>query len=87
MQGFNSEGVQAVLAQGISTCWRTGKLQCVPCFRGYARQAFKAGDDLEMALHHARADGIKPQDARQLDRRWSGAYEEADMLLLAGRLG
>jgi len=86
MLGYNSDGVQAIIADGISVCRRTGKLECIDCFREYATNVFRAADDLELALHHARTNLAKPKDGRNSDRRWVGAYDEADLLLLAGHL-
>ncbi len=86
MLGYNSDGMQAIIADGISVCRRTGKLECIACFREYATTVYRAADDLEMALHHARTNLSKPKDARNSDRRWVGAYDEADLLALAGHL-
>ncbi len=64
MLGYNSDAVQAVIADGINACRRTGKLECIACFREYATAIFRAGDDLEMALHHARTHLARAKDAR-----------------------
>ena len=85
--GYNSDGMQGLVADGIGVCRRTGKLECIACFREYATAVFRSADDLEMALHHARTNLVKARDARNFDRRWVGAYDEADLLLLAGHLG
>jgi hypothetical protein len=41
------------ISDGIQVCQRTGKLECVNCFREYAAEVYLAADDLPMALHQA----------------------------------
>jgi tetratricopeptide (TPR) repeat protein len=86
LQGYNSTGMQACIADGIGVCRRTGKLKCIACFREYATRVFRAADDLPMAMHHARTNVNRPPDKSGNDRRWVGARDEADLLLLTGRL-
>jgi tetratricopeptide (TPR) repeat protein len=80
-RGYNSEGVHDAVAEGIQVCRRTGKVECINCFREYAGQVFLAADDVEMALHHMRQVATRGEE-----RRWAGAQLEAEALLLAGRL-
>lgn len=84
-QGYNSEGMQACIADGIRVCRQTGKLKCVACFREYATAVHRAADDLDMALHHARTN-VNARTSPDQDRRYVGAKDEADLLLLGGRL-
>ncbi|HEX8913963.1 MAG TPA: hypothetical protein VF796_16560, partial [Humisphaera sp.] len=84
-QGYNSDGMQACIADGIGVCRRTGKTECVTCFREYAVEVHRSADDLEMALHFARQNTKHDPGARN-DRRWAGHDDECDLLLLAGRL-
>ena len=84
LQGYNSPGMQACVADGIAVCRRTGKLRCITCFREYATQVFRAADDVPMALHHARGNAAKPIDRRGDDRRFVGSRDEALLLLLSG---
>lgn len=86
-QGFNSPGMQACINSGLEICRRTGKLQCIACFREYATEVYRAGDDLDMALHSARLVSGQPADAPGSYRRWSGADDEAELLLMKGQLG
>jgi hypothetical protein len=86
ISGYNSPGMQACIADGMDVCRRTGKLRCLACFREYATEVFRAADDLDMALHHARTNAIAKIDERGDDRRWVGASDEAGLLLLAGQL-
>lgn len=85
IQGFNSEGMHACINDGLQVCRRTGKLECLKCFREYAAEVYEAADDLEMALHNARL-GIAHIDPGPHDRRWVGIKEEARLLLLQGQI-
>jgi tetratricopeptide (TPR) repeat protein len=86
LNGYNSEGLHDAIAEGIQVCRRTGKLECINCFREYASEVFRASDDLPMALHHARhvtaQAGVRPG----FDRRWAGSYSEAELLLVMGSI-
>ncbi len=85
IQGFNSDGMHACINDGLQVCRRTGKLECLKCFREYAAEVYEAADDLEMALHNARL-GIGHQDPGPHDRRWVGVKEEARLLLMQGQI-
>ncbi len=85
-RGYNSEGVHETVAEGIQVCRRTGKLECVNCFREYAADVDRAADDLDMAIHHARQVVTHGNVNKNFDRRWSGAADEASLHLIAGRL-
>ncbi|HEU5116885.1 MAG TPA: tetratricopeptide repeat protein, partial [Isosphaeraceae bacterium] len=84
--GYNSEGVHSGIREGIEICRRTGKLECIHCFREYATDVYKATDDLDMALHHARFVREHGGVRKDFDRRWAGAKDESEVLLIAGRL-
>ena len=85
-EGYNSEGVHDCINDGIQVCRRTGKLECVTCFREYATDVYRAADDIDMALHYARMiAGNAPPDSDS-DRRWVGAKDTAELLLLSGQL-
>ena len=85
IQGFNSDGMHACINDGLQVCRRSGKLECLKCFREYAAEVYEAADDLEMALHNARL-GIAHLDPGPHDRRWVGVKEEARLLLLQGQV-
>jgi tetratricopeptide (TPR) repeat protein len=85
IQGFNSDGMHACINDGLQVCRRTGKLECLKCFREYAAEVYEAADDLEMALHNARL-GIAHVDPGPHDRRWVGVKEEARLLLMQGQI-
>lgn len=82
LNGYNSDGMHQCIGEGILVCRRTGKLQCITCFREYATDVYKAADDLDMAVHFARV-GIEHQDGPH-DRRWIGAKDLAQLLILRG---
>lgn len=83
--GYNSDGMHQCITDGIQVCRRTGKMQCISCFREYATDVHIAGDDLEMALHHARV-GINHKDPGPHDRRHVGAKDSVRILMLNGQL-
>ncbi|WP_406693973.1 hypothetical protein V5E97_23310 [Singulisphaera sp. Ch08] len=85
-RGYNSEGVHDTIAEGIQVCRRTGKLECIHCFREYAADVLRASDDLELALHHVRHVAVSGNQRDGFDRRWAGASEEATILIMAGRI-
>lgn len=83
--GYNSDGMHQCITDGIQVCRRTGKLQCIACFREYATDVYIAADDLDMALHHARV-GINNTDPGPHDRRHVGAKDSVRILVLLGQL-
>lgn len=88
-EGYNSDGVHDCITDGIQVCRRTGKLECISCFREYATDVYRASDDLEMALHHARAveqHAIGKEPSEGNDRRWVGARDQIELQLLLGQL-
>ncbi|HVV99642.1 MAG TPA: hypothetical protein VHB77_04855, partial [Planctomycetaceae bacterium] len=84
--GYNSDGMQACINEGIQVCRRTGKLRCIACFHEYAADVYSAADDLDMALHSVRMVSSLPPDAPGAERRWTGLYEEARIQMLRGDL-
>lgn len=85
--GYNSDGCHECIADGIQVCRRTGKLECINCFREYATDVYRASDDLEMAMHHARAvEQVNPRDDDDDDRRWVGARDQMHLHLVQGQL-
>lgn len=83
--GYNSDGMHQCITEGIQVCRRTGKLQCISCFREYATDVYIAADDLDMALHHARV-GINNKDPGPHDRRHVGAKDSVRILMLRGQV-
>lgn len=86
MQGYNSDGIHQCISDGIYVCRRTGKLECITCFREYATEVYEAADDLDMALHFARL-GAERQVVGPHDRRWVGTQDQGRLYQLQGRLG
>lgn len=84
--GYNSPGMQACINSGIEVCRRIGNVNCVACFRQYAIDVYRAGDDLDMALHCARLVTEMPADSPTAFRRAGAAMAEGDILLLRGLL-
>jgi tetratricopeptide (TPR) repeat protein len=85
-EGHNSDGVHDCISDGLFVCRRTGKLECIACFREYATDVYQASDDIEMALHHARAVATTPPLNPDNNRQWAGQRSEAKLLLLSGQL-
>ncbi len=83
--GYNSDGMHQCITDGIQVCRRTGKMQCISCFREYATDVYIAADDLDMALHHARV-GINNKDPGPHDRRHVGAKDSMRILMVNGQL-
>jgi tetratricopeptide (TPR) repeat protein len=83
--GYNSDGMHQCITDGIQVCRRTGKMQCISCFREYATDVYVAADDLDMALHHARV-GINNKDPGPHDRRHIGAKDSERILVLHGQV-
>ena len=85
MNGYNSDGVHAGIAEGIDVCRRTGKTQCITCFREYASDVYLMADDSDMALHYARMS--LNQTSGKGDRRlWAAARDEISILYSRGQL-
>ena len=85
ISGHNSEGIHACVSEGIEVCRRTGKTQCITCFREYATEVHRTADDPDMALHYARM-GIAGVNRGPHDRRWAGARDLMEILLARGEL-
>ena len=83
--GHNSEGIHACISEGIEVCRKTGKTQCITCFREYATDVYRTADDSDMALHYARM-GIAAGNRGPDDRRWAGARDLVEILLTRGEL-
>ena len=84
LNGYNSSGMHACIADGIEVCRRTGKTQCVTCFREYATEVYRAADDVSMAMHFAQM-GVAHEDPGPHDRRWAGAQDLVDIHLYNGQ--
>ena len=84
--GYNSDGIHECIRDGLQVCQRTGKMECTACFREYAADVYRASDDLDMAIHYARAGlAIKPREDA-MDRRWVSGKDLAKLLALTGDL-
>ena len=86
LEGYNSEGMHACIADGLQICRRTGKLGCINCFREYASDVYLAADDAEIAAHQCRL--VMEQDgewSNRGDRRWLAQIRIAWLDALHGR--
>lgn len=87
IHGYNSEGMHQCIADGIEICHRTGKLQCINCFREYACAVHVAADDIEMALHQTSVVAATRHETDFPDHhRWYAGYEKSRILSLLGDL-
>ena len=84
--GYNSDGVHDGINDGIEVCRRTGKMECVACFREYASSVFHAAGDLEMALHHARTTAFRPEEEDTNQRRWAATSDMIRLFAVSGTL-
>ncbi|MDO5565044.1 MAG: hypothetical protein Q4G59_00205 [Planctomycetia bacterium] len=84
--GYNSPTVFGAVDDGIQVCRRTGKLECVECFREYATRISLASGDYEMGEHHARlcATSTAREDAD--DRRYVGHKDLIKLFVRQGKL-
>jgi tetratricopeptide (TPR) repeat protein len=85
MKGYNSDGMHQCISDGIAVCHRTGKLQCITCFRKYAIDVYTAADDIEMALSFARREVDAPINPAN-DRRFTNHRALWELLVLTGQL-
>ncbi|MFN7732283.1 MAG: tetratricopeptide repeat protein [Pirellula sp.] len=85
MEGFNSGEMHQCIHEGIEVCRRTGKLQCITCFREYATEVYAAADDLDMSIHFAKV-GMATAPSGDQDRRWSSARNLIELYTFNGDL-
>ncbi len=86
LEGYNSEGMHACIADGLQICRRTGKTGCVSCFREYACDVYLSADDSDIAGHQCRL--VMEQDggwSDRGDRRWLATSKLAWLEALHGR--
>ena len=84
LEGYNSPGMHACIAEGISVCRRMNYREGIIYFREFAFEVYQAADDLDMALHFAR-ETITIQTSGS-DRKVASADDAARALGLQGRL-
>lgn len=85
-EGYGREELQGLVQEGFDVCRRTGKLQCLTCFREYAVDVYEMAGDLDLALHFARSIQREVPLSEHNDRRSVGATQCARALMLLGRL-
>jgi len=84
--GHNSPVVHGAVDDGIHICRRTGKLECVDCFREYASDICLASADYEMGEHHARLCALATVLRNDHDRRYIGYKNLALIYRFQGKL-
>lgn len=82
--GYNSPLVHGAVDDGFHVCRRTGKLECIDCFREYATDMCLASGDLEMAFHYANMCVTKYTEHSEHDRRWVGQRDIARVCMERG---
>lgn len=86
LEGYNSEGMHACIADGLQICRRTGKTGCVSCFREYACDVYLSADDPDIAGHQCRL--VMEQEggwSDRGDRRWLASTKLAWLEAMQGR--
>lgn len=83
LQGNNADGLHQCIADGIAVCQRTGKTQCITCFREYATEVFLASDDLQMARKHAEINANR-KSGESKERVWVSTRDLIGMAMLEG---
>jgi tetratricopeptide (TPR) repeat protein len=66
VDGYNSDGMHQCVTDGLQVCRRTGKLECISCFRQYAADVYLASDDFTMARHQC--DAVMSKEGGWSDR-------------------
>ena len=85
--GYNSPGMHQCIGDGIQVCRRTGKMQCISCFREYACDVYLASDDLLMARNQCESNiGREKGWSDRGDRRWFACKKVAWIHLLEGQI-
>ncbi len=79
--GYNSPIVHGAVDDGILVCRRTGKLECVDCFREYAFNICLASGDYEMGEHYSRLCATSQSRHGDVNRNHVG-YKQLVMLYL-----
>ncbi len=86
LEGYNSEGMHACIADGLQICRRTGKLGCIGCFREYACDVYLSADDPDIAMHQCRLITENNGEwSDRGDRRWVASGKAGWLEALHGR--
>lgn len=86
LEGYNGEGMQACITEGLQICRQTGKLPCSGCFREYSCDVYTAADDAELASHQCTLVLEETRFSDRGDRRWLAKKTMAWIALLEGRV-
>ncbi|HBE68906.1 MAG TPA: hypothetical protein DDW52_12230 [Planctomycetaceae bacterium] len=86
LKGYNSEGLQDCISDGLNVCRTTGKLECVGCFREYSCDVHMSADDAQLAAYQC---NLVLEEAKRFsnrgDRRWLAKRQLALLAILDGR--
>lgn len=85
-EGYNSQVVHGAVDDGMHVCRRTGKLECVECFREYAIEINIASGDYEMGEHYARICSVSTARENADCRHWAGWDYLVSISIRQGRL-
>ena len=83
--GYNSPIVHGAVDDGIQVCRRTGKLECVQCFREYATIISLASGDYEMGEYYARICATSAERQNSDDRSYIGFKNLIELSILQGK--
>lgn len=85
--GYNSLGMKECIEDGMTVCRRSGKLQCIACFREYAIDVHCAANDLSAAEHECHSILNKSGGwSDKGDRRWYAATRLGWIQLVQGQI-
>lgn len=86
LQGYNSEGLQECISDGLGICRQTGKTDCIGCFREYSCDVHMAADDAELASYQCNQVLSEKRFSDRGNRRWLTKVRLATIAILDGRV-
>lgn len=86
LQGYNSEGLQECISDGLAICRQTGKTDCIGCFREYSCDVHMAADDAELASYQCNQVLEENRFSDRGNRRWLTKVRLAMIAILDGRI-
>ncbi len=84
--GYNSEGLQECISDGLGICRQTGKTDCIGCFREYSCDVHIAADDAQMAEYQCNQVLAESRFSDRGNRRWISKNRLATLACLDGRI-
>ncbi|GAB5405001.1 MAG: hypothetical protein Aurels2KO_32320 [Aureliella sp.] len=83
--GYNSEGLQECISDGLGICRQTGKTDCIGCFREYSCDVHIAADDAQLAEYQCKQVLEESRFSDRGNRRWISKNRLATLACLDGR--